>query len=242
MTVTTVPVTVRLADFDGDSVAGIEVTARMSDVDFTAEGTFVANDTVTAFTDASGIAVLNLFPNATIPTGLGTRGTTVRVRASMPGSRRLSVLAVIPNQACSLASCIVSQEPTGLDASQLAAADAQAARDLAKKWAIQTASEVEAGQGFGAKKYAIDAAASAAQAAADRSVIAGAIGVTERVQEFTGLGPWLVTNTPFVGVTKVAIDGRLYRLNNFNIVFNSVSVAAEIPGLSADSLVDIYHV
>lgn len=155
MTVQTVPVTVRLADFGGGSDAGVVVTARMSDVDFTTDGTVVSNEPVTATTDASGIAVLNLFPNAVSPSGLGTRGTLVRVTAPLPnGSRQLSVLAAIPNEACSLTSCIVTQAQIGLDAAQQAASDAQAARNLAKKWATQDSGEVEAGQGFSAKRYA----------------------------------------------------------------------------------------
>lgn len=168
MTAPTVPVTVRLADFGGSSEPGIVVTARMSDVDYMADGTFVANGPVEGTTDVDGLVTLNLFPNAAMPSGLGTRGTTVRVRATLPNSRRLSVIAVIPNEPCSLASCVVNQEPTGLDLSQQAASDAQAARNLAKRWATQTDAEVEAGQGFGAKKYAQDAAADHAQTALDR--------------------------------------------------------------------------
>lgn len=48
-----------------------------------------------------------------------------------------------------------------------AASSASSASDsaqLARKWAVQTAQEVQEGQGYGAKKYALDAASSAAQA------------------------------------------------------------------------------
>jgi hypothetical protein len=166
MTAPTVPVTVRLADFGGVSEAGITVTARLNEVDYAVDGTIVSTEPVTAVSDVNGIAVLNLFPNALIPSGLGTRGTIARVTATLPDSRQLYIEAAIPNEACSLTSCVVNEENTGLDASQMAASDAQAARDLAKKWATQTASEVEAGQGYGAKKYSQDAATSAAAALA----------------------------------------------------------------------------
>lgn len=194
----TVPVTVRLSDFGGDSIAGITVTARLSAVDYTADGTFISTEPVTGVTDSGGVAILNIFPNATAPTGLGTRGTTVKVTAPLPNSRNLRVLAVIPNEACSLAGHVVNQEPTGLNESQLAAADAQAARDLAKKWAIQLTPEVEAGQGFGAKKYAQDAAASAATAVATATSInltAGAIGSSG----FNYRGGWVTATSYAVG-------------------------------------------
>lgn len=46
-----------------------------------------------------------------------------------------------------------------------AKADAQTARDTAQKWATQTDAEVVTGQGYGAKKYALDAAGHAGEAA-----------------------------------------------------------------------------
>ncbi len=54
-------------------------------------------------------------------------------------------------------------------AADQAKADSEAARDLAQKWATQTTPEVVVGQGYGAKKYAQDAAASEANAAASKS-------------------------------------------------------------------------
>lgn len=178
----TVAVTVRLSDFGGGAEAGVVITARLSAVDYTPDGTFVSTEPVTATTDEDGIAVLNLFPNALVPSGLGTRGTVARVTAPLPNSRYLSVQAAIPNEDCSLTSCLVDQEFNGLDASQLAASDAQAARDLAQQWATQTDEEVEAGQGYGAKKYAEDAAASE-DSASDDAIAAAASAVAAAASE-----------------------------------------------------------
>lgn len=52
-------------------------------------------------------------------------------------------------------------------ATAASAASAAGSADLAQEWATKTDAEVTIGQGYGAKKYAIDAAASAAQAVAD---------------------------------------------------------------------------
>ena len=62
---------------------------------------------------------------------------------------------------------------------------ALAARDLAQKWATQTLAEVVAGQGFGAKKYAVDSATSASAAAASAASISG--GPVTSVAGLTGV-------------------------------------------------------
>jgi hypothetical protein len=131
MTVPTQPVTVRLADFGGPSIAGVRVTARMSEVDRTATGIFVSTEPVTAVTDADGVAVLQCFPNAVAPAGLGTRGTTTEFTASMPRSRPLRVQAAVPNVPCNLTD-IQIDEAVGLNAAQLALQQAQAAASAAE--------------------------------------------------------------------------------------------------------------
>lgn len=50
----------------------------------------VISKPVEAVTDENGIAVLDLFPNAPSPTGLGTQGTTYRFFAAIPGGRNLN--------------------------------------------------------------------------------------------------------------------------------------------------------
>lgn len=116
----TQPVTVKLADFGGPAVAGVTVTARLSQVDYTADGTFVSTEPVTGETDVNGQVILQLFPCALAPTGLGTVGAVVRVTAPIPYSQPLDVLAVIPNVPCNLASVQVVQAPTALSDIQVA--------------------------------------------------------------------------------------------------------------------------
>lgn len=135
MTVPTQPVTIKLADFGGPAAAGITVTARASDVDHTIAGVFVGTDPVTGITDATGQVVLQLFPNALTPTGLGTAGTQVRVTAMIPNSHPLDVVAAIPNAPANLVDCLVEQDPvTG----QVYAADAQNSANTAAADALQT--------------------------------------------------------------------------------------------------------
>lgn len=139
MTVPTQPVTINLADFGGEAIEGIIVTATPSEVDYTADGTFVSSEPVKGVTDANGQVVLELFPNATVANGgLGTVGTTIRVTAQLTNSRPLDVLAAIPNQPCNLVDYIVSNEPQGLSGSEGAAARAEAARDVAEADRAQT--------------------------------------------------------------------------------------------------------
>jgi hypothetical protein len=113
MTAPTQPVTINIADFGGPAVAGIVVTARLSDVDYTEDGTFVSTKPVTGTTNSSGVTVLQLFPNAPAPDGLGTRNTTVIVTAFPPASRPINVEAVIPDAPCNLADVLVND--TALD-------------------------------------------------------------------------------------------------------------------------------
>lgn len=169
MTAPTQPVTINLADYGGPATAGIEVTGKPSDVDYTADGIIVSSKPVTGVSGEGGTLVLQCFPNALVANGgLGTRGTTIRFTAKFKDSKRLDVLAVIPNHACNLVDCIVDDEPIALAGSERAAAQAQAYRDLAKAWATKTDGEVVAGQGYGAKKYAQDAADEAEATADDR--------------------------------------------------------------------------
>jgi endoglucanase len=111
MTAPTVPVTVDLADFGGPAIAGVKITARMSKVDMTAAGVVVSNAPVVGITDATGRAVLNCFPNALVPTGLGTKGASTKFTATIPHSSPLNVLAVIPNAPCKLVDVQVDLAP-----------------------------------------------------------------------------------------------------------------------------------
>lgn len=155
MTTPTVPVTVTLAAQDGTPYVGITVRARL-DVNEVYQG-FVISDQIEALTDADGIAVLNCFPNAPDPTGLGTQGSTYSFRAAIPGGRSLNVEALVPNTACRLENILVSAEPVAVDGATLALLQAQAA--LSTVTASQEA----------AADSADDAAASATAAAASKT-------------------------------------------------------------------------
>lgn len=119
----TVPVTVDLASQGGPALAGITVRARL-DLNEIHQG-FVISDPVEAVTDANGVAVLDLFPNAPSPAGLGTQGSTYSIRATIPGRYSLNVSARVPNQACRLENILVSSEAVPLNAAQLAVLQAQ---------------------------------------------------------------------------------------------------------------------
>jgi hypothetical protein len=110
MTVPTQPVTVNLADFGGSALAGVVVAAQMSAVDETADGTVVSTKRITATTNSSGIAVLQCFPNALAPSGLGTKGTTTLFSAAIPGSKPMHIRAVIPNAPCNLVDAQVTDD------------------------------------------------------------------------------------------------------------------------------------
>lgn len=114
----TVPVTVDLSSVGGVAIAGVTVRARL-DRNEVHEG-MVISEIVEAVTDAGGVAVLNLFPNAPAPTGLGTQDSTYRVHASIPGRTALNVEAKVPNIACRLEDILVPLEATPLSDAQLA--------------------------------------------------------------------------------------------------------------------------
>lgn len=118
-----VPVTVTLAAQDGTPYVGVTVRARL-DVNEVYEG-IIISDQASAVTDAAGVAVLNCFPNAPSPTGLGTQGSTYRFWAAIPGGRSMNLDARVPNAACRLEDIIVNSQAVALDAAQMAIQQAQ---------------------------------------------------------------------------------------------------------------------
>jgi hypothetical protein len=101
----TVPVTVTLVAQDGTPYVGVTVRARLDRNDVFedgADGSVVIADQIEAVTDAAGVAILDCFPNAIAPDGLGTLGTVYTFRANIPGGRALNVQALVPNAACRL--------------------------------------------------------------------------------------------------------------------------------------------
>jgi hypothetical protein len=123
MTTPTVPVTVTLTSIGGPAKAGITVTAKL-DRNEVHEG-IVISDKVEGVTDANGVVVLNCFPNAPDPAGLGTMGSTYRFTAKIPNGRELNARARVPNEACRLESILVLDSGIGLDEAQLALSQVQ---------------------------------------------------------------------------------------------------------------------
>jgi hypothetical protein len=163
----TVPVTVRLySGEDGSPYVGVRVTARLDKND-AYEG-FIISERVSEVTDATGTAVLNLFPNDT-GTGLGTTGSTWVFRARPSQGLVWDYSAQIPNEACNLddlanltavppgtpwADAVRSTVLTGLSLASSAAVSAAdtvlgAIGKLQAKWVALSASGGSALVGYG---------------------------------------------------------------------------------------------
>lgn len=144
MTTPTVPVTVKLADFGGPSIAGVRVTAKMDQVDRTAAGVFVSTEPVMGVTDVDGVVILECFPCAVAPSGLGTVGATIVFSASMPGSKSLKVRAAPPNLACNLVDILVDTDPVALASAEIALQEVQEAKLQTALDRIATGEDAEA--------------------------------------------------------------------------------------------------
>lgn len=174
MTVPTQPVTVRLADFGGEAVEGVIVRARMSGMDYTADGTFVGTNEVTATTDENGEAVLDCFPNAPAPTGLGTRGTQIQFTAQWAGSRSLKVLALVPDEPCNLVNILTDETPASLTDAEAAILQAQSSAAAASTSASAAADSAAAASASATAAAAAESAVEAHAAAAAASASAAA--------------------------------------------------------------------
>jgi hypothetical protein len=183
MTTPTVAVTVTLESQEGVPYEGVTVRARL-DGNEVYEG-IVISDQAEAVTDASGVAVLDLFPNAPSPDGMGTQGTTYRFNAVIPGGRALNVNARVPNTACRLENILVSTDVEPLSASELALSQAQAAVAGISATAAAAASSASAASGSAtaaagsataAAGSATSASGSASAAAASEAAAAASVG------------------------------------------------------------------
>lgn len=161
----TVPVTVTLISQDGTPYVGAVVSAVL-DGNEVYEGIIFA-DRQDAMTDAAGVAVLNLFPNAPSPSGLGTQGTTYRVFASFRGARPLDVKARVPNAACRLEDILVDTDAVPLSAAETAALNAQSSASAAATSASQAATSATNAAGSAAS--ALDSKNAAAASATSAS-------------------------------------------------------------------------
>lgn len=231
MTTPTVEVTVTLAAQDGTPYEGVTVRARL-DANEVYEG-IVISDSAEAVTDADGVAILDLFPNAPSPTGLGTQGTTYSVRATIPGGRGLNVNARVPNMACRLENILVQDEAVALDDAELALAQAQAAvTTAASSAAAAAASETAAGASASA------AAASASTAATQAGIATTQAGLAASAREavlYIIPGAWDPGTPPTVrgdgGVVQAGdyaffTDNLFRHFNGFTWVASDINTAA----------------
>ena len=131
--------------------------------------------------------------------------------AASATAAQTSAQSALGAAAAALASQTAAQTArTAASTSQTAAA---ASAELAQKWATQTNAEVVAGQGYGARKYALDAARSAADAAA-ATRLPGPSGQTGRVLASDGANVvWKLPVFPVDGATQGTLSrdaqGRL---------------------------------
>lgn len=111
MAAPTVTVSIDLSAMIGEALEGVEIRATLDRNEV--YGGFIIGTEATATTDASGIATMELFPNALpdadLP-GLGTQGSVYRFTSTTTTGRKLDVLATIPNQDCNLHSVILPED------------------------------------------------------------------------------------------------------------------------------------
>ena len=107
MPLTTVTLTVTLADQAGAAIEGAVVTALLDRTDLDSTNGFVVPEAVTATSDASGEATLDLWPNA-----LGSQGSRYRISAvDADGASLFVVWASLPNAATDLWDVATLAEP-----------------------------------------------------------------------------------------------------------------------------------
>lgn len=185
MTAPTVAVTVKLAAMTGTAYEGVTVRARLDRND--SYQSFVISDDVTGVTDAAGSVVLNLFPNNPT-TGLGITGSVYHITASIPGGRRLSVTAQIPNSACNLHDVYNQDEVAGVTAAEAAQASAQASATAAAASAAEAAATAAGVADISAEVATVqasEAAAAASETAAAASASAASTSETNAAASAT---------------------------------------------------------
>lgn len=118
----TVPVTLTAYDQNGAPVSGARVTARLDQTEI--QNGFVVPELVEGTSDALGVCVLQLWPNA-----LGVAGSMYRVQSWNPdtGKKYLDSMVSVPNSACNLHEILVQEPYPAIDAAQQVLMAAQAA-------------------------------------------------------------------------------------------------------------------
>jgi hypothetical protein len=171
----TVAVTVTAFDQNGNPVSGGRVQAKLDRTE-TYNG-FVVPERIEGVTNAAGVCVLQLWPNA-----LGANGSSYQVRAYNPdtGRKYLDTTAVVPNSTCRLEQIIVAEPFPPIDASGQALIAVQAVLGLATSQRVladESAAGATAAQ-QGAVAAAADALASQGTAQTSANTAATQAGVS----------------------------------------------------------------
>lgn len=236
----TVAVSLVAVDQNGNPVAGARVTAVLDRTDI--DDGFVVPEKVEAFADASGLCVLNLWPNA-----LGLMGSTYRVTATNPdtGKRFLNALALVPNAPCLLSDILVDEPPVGFDYATQVLLGAQAARDAAqisqqvatRQAGISTAAALQATvqKEISASRALLSAASaleSAEQAALAAQARVGAQVARDAAQLSSGVYPdtatGLLATLPTRYFSTPSLDNNEYLILYRHVVVGNVPTAVEI--------------
>jgi len=166
MSLPLVNVTCIAVDQNGTPVASAIVKAKLTKAEI--YGGFVVPASVTTTADATGTAVLQLWPNA-----LGANGSMYQVTVTRPGTGELilSKTVSVPNSACNLHQILTEEPYPPIDAAQQALAAAQGALALVTTQATNAAASASAsaGSATAAANSATGAASSATSAASSAS-------------------------------------------------------------------------
>ena len=166
MTTPTVAVTCTANDQNGNPVAGAVLTAKLNQTEI--YNGLIVPEIVTGTADATGVVVLNLWPNE-----LGVNGSMYQVRAVNPtnNKRFLDATVSVPNSNCNLHEIITTIPYPPIDASQQALAAAQSIyASVSDQTAIATAA-ASAASGSAGNASSSSAAAAISESNAATSVL-----------------------------------------------------------------------
>lgn len=157
-----VTLTIETALVTGAGLANGKAVIGMTVPDIDVGNALVVPSDIEVDLDANGRATTPCFANTA-----GTQGSQLVIRLyDAAGNRQFKGLGTVPKADCHLRDILDLQPPPALSDAQVAELAAQGYATDAQNWATKTDAEVVVGQGYGAKKYATDAASSASAAQA----------------------------------------------------------------------------
>jgi hypothetical protein len=163
MTLPTQPVTCTANDQNGNPVPGARFQFKLTGVEYS--GGFVVPELTEVTADASGVAIVNLWPNS-----LGVNSTLYSVKAFDPttGRKYLDTFCTVPNSPALLHLILTETPPAPIDASTAAMNAAQAAVA-----GVTTQAGIATAQATAAAASATGAAGSATAAAGSATAASG---------------------------------------------------------------------